>query len=178
MIDMISFFVPVGAYCLVKAGVSDFVLDIFMVELLKLMVVTPKTSKLKEMKSFSLKEKKMYVQHFDGSTEDYLISSIKSNMELRLCGENFDCAEVVKFLFNRRNEFLVYKMDYIVITKMGITLLVIEMTKHKAERSILIDLTMYKTNRLHAQGWLAFSVAAVAAVVSSNRDACAKLIGF
>eukprot|EP01032_Pedospumella_encystans_P027333 gene27333-30897_t len=99
---------------------------------------------------------------------DKLVAAVKAKVSLRMCGANLDCARILAALFKAENEFMVRDMDYIVISRMGIELLVVQMKGTGEDRSIFIDLTVFRSSLLSMQNYASLFLTGCAVYISSN----------
>lgn len=109
-----------------------------MKRLLKNVIVYPLSSRMKEYNAFAVTK---FVFNVNFNVEDKVVKQIADDKNLILTGKAYECAEIVNGLFKWKKDFLTDRMDYVVISMMGIVLLIIEFDKKMHNRSIFIDIT-------------------------------------
>jgi hypothetical protein len=136
-------------------------------EVLKLSAQFPRSDKFKELHStpkLCLNNVKWNLNETDLNE---LLAQIFEDMELAISGINFEIKLIIACVFANPSIFFLRDLDYIVISKMGVEVLVMEMEmepsaevtsagKKKAaraprrSRSMLIDITAYRSAWLNA----------------------------
>jgi hypothetical protein len=158
--------IMLGAICYFALEVFevhvDQILNIFLFKILKNVVKYPHTTTTKDQKS--LPTVKIALNKCKDETE--LVSAISDQTDLILSGKASECAQIIEALFKWKKEFLTDRMDYIVVSKMGIELLVIEFDNNIHNRSIFIDLTRVRDETLKIHSYVSFFWAVLVALFS------------
>lgn len=144
IVDNISIFTAVavsfGAFFLQIEKVWDW----FLVKFVKVCLVFPKTSKFKELQNQPLR--KITVPKFsDAKLGDTLRQEVVADVNMKIYGVTNEVLAVLRCLIYEKDDLILSSMDYIVISKMGMEILIVENEeKGRFDRSLFIDLTYYR----------------------------------
>lgn len=178
--DFTSIMVGIATFAITQSKYVSISLDLFLVGMLKMIVVNPKTSTFKEVRKENDPRAKFYTRYADYAKDEAVIDAIRTKGSLKLCAANEDCARIVSILLRNKHEFMTADMDFIVISKMGIDLLVLEMEGHGEDRSVFLDLTVFRASLISMHRWLSFLLTFGITVIVSSGDVrmiASKLFG-
>lgn len=107
-------------------------------------LVFPKTSQFNELNNKPLT--KLSVNTFsDVSMTQTIYNEIRKDPNLKIYGKTNEVISIFKTLFYDRNEILLNAMDYIVISKMGMELVILQNEKRgRYNRSLWIEVASYR----------------------------------
>jgi hypothetical protein len=136
-------------------------------------ITVPKTNKFKVLKNKPLKRIR---DHFprDATELTAILNSIRRDPNLRFSGLFHDVCLIIQCLFDDRDELFVDTMDFLVVSKLGVEILIFKFERppssEKFDRSLYIDITAYRSTVIQFHGWFAFGVGFLALFVSGNDE--------
>lgn len=140
---------------------------------IRLCVVVPKTSKFKEIKNVPLKHIKSPFPVDTKSLNDVL-NSINKDPNLKYSGVNKELSIIIQCIFSDREELLVETMDFLVISKLGVEILIFEFENKSSvpsyDRSLFIDITSYRSTMFQYHGMIVFAFAILASIFAGNDE--------
>jgi hypothetical protein len=140
---------------------------------IRLCITVPKTSKFKELKNKPLKR---ICDHLpkDATELAAILDSIRRDPNLRFSGVFHDVCLIIQCLFDDRDELLVDTMDFLVVSKLGVEILIFKFERPPSsenfDRSLYIDIMAYRSTVIQFHGWFAFGVGFLALIVSGNDE--------
>ncbi len=141
--------------------------QLVVLEVLKLSVQFPRSDKFKELQTTPMLRLNKVKGNLNDSDLNALLNLIFDDMELAISGINFEVRVIIDCIFRNSTSFYLRDIDYIVISKMGVEVLVLEMepdtsaTKkakvamvepNRRSRSLFIEMTTYRST------WLSVSM--------------------
>jgi hypothetical protein len=136
----------------------------------KMCLVFPKTSKFKELKNKPVT--KISINKFsDASMAQCIYDEVKKDANLKIYGVASEVILIFKALFYDREDILLNAMDFIVISKMGMELVIVENEeKGGYDRSLFIDLTSYRQTIFNAHAIISLAIGLIALIASGNEE--------
>ena len=174
--DISSFIVGAGTYIVSQTKYVNILLNFFLDDILQRIVFTQKTSTSKVVSDVNIHSFKFHLKYVDYSSDDDVVSAIKSEISLKHCGVNEDCARIISIILREKSEFMTSYMDFIVISEMGFELVALQMPGKGHDRSGFVDLVEYRSSLLNRHRCLSILLTFGAMMIASNADCRAAVV--
>lgn len=170
IIDIVTIFATFGTIVATFYTKLEKISAWLLCQFVKRCLVFPKTSKFKELKNKPVA--KLSVNKFsDDSMIKTIYNEIKKDPNLKIYGVTDEVISIFNALFYDRNEILLNAMDYIVISKMGMELVILENEeKGGYDRSLFIELTSYRQAIFNAHAFVSLVAGFIAFAVCGSEE--------
>lgn len=175
VVDSISIGATIISCCSAFYFKSEYLFDWIMGQFVKVCIVFPKTSKLKELNNNPIGRIK--ISKFDDANAwESVYKAITLDPNFKIYGIREDLLVVLRCLYNEREDLMLSSMDTILISNNGFEVLIVESEeKHEYDRSILLDLASYRstTFKFHLAQSIIFGV--LSFIIWGNEDVRTKI---
>ena len=171
-IDLLS--VAIAGLVCSMTGVANYfeIVDSFVLSrVIRLCVQVPKTSKFEMLKNKPLK---FIEQTFpiDSKELNQILQKINKDSNLEYFGVNKDISQIIKCIFDGKEEFLVEAMDNLVISKRGVEILIFKFEKAASSESydcsIFVDITSFRETVFQLRGLFMITSSLIALLLASS----------
>jgi hypothetical protein len=107
----------------------------------------------------------------DVSMFQFIYDEVRKDANLKIYGVTKEITSIFKALFYDRDDILLNAMDYIVISKMGMELVIVENEeKGGYDRSLFIDLTSYRQAIFNVHAIVSIVTGLIALMTCGNEE--------
>jgi hypothetical protein len=143
-------------------------------KVLRLSAQWPKSAKFKELASEPMLKLSDIKRNLNVSDQKQLLDNIFDDIELAISGVNHEGKLIIVTIFDNDNDFLLKDLDFIVLSKMGTVILVIEFELRNPvkinSRSLFIEITSYRSYWMNASMGLSGLIFGIGMIILTYVD--------